>query len=235
MNKVKYHFFGKDCKISRSLEDVQQFHEKIDEVGFGHEFDPLFLNQVHGNEVVVVDSVDKIYDRSKPLPKADGLVTNIKKLPIVVITADCVPIVFYDEIGGVVGIAHAGWKGARAGVIENVVVQMQRLGSKVENMKSVIGPSIRQESYEVSGEFYKSFVGDGVVNEIFFKKSLKDGHFMFDLPGYCVNKLRALGIEDVNDDGIDTYGSEDVLFSYRRSGRDGESDCGRNITVTMIC
>lgn len=230
--EIKFKFFGKDCVIDRALTKPEEFKQKLQNLGFKYDYNPLFLNQIHGNEVVVVDTPEKIYQ--SPFPKADALVTNIKNLPIIVITADCVPLIFYDEIHEIIAVAHAGWKGAKSGIIENTIEKMLSIGAKIENIKIQIGPCIRQKSYEISQEFHSDFVKDDVNNESFFIKGEKSGHFMFDLPQYCISRLEKFGITQIKDEKIDTYSNEEILFSYRRSTHRNEPDCGRNISVIVL-
>lgn len=230
---MKYHFFGKDCIIDRSLNNIDNFQNSIKELGFNSKFTPLFLNQIHSNKVIIIDDLSKIYD-GEPLPKADAIVTNIKDLPIAVITADCVPIIFYDDTQKIAAIAHAGWRGAKSRIIENVVSCMVEMGCKVSDIKVEIGPCIRQKSYEVSKEFFDEFVSDKKSNEEFFISSNKEGHFMFDLPKYCYSKLENLGLENIKDKEVDTYVNDKTLFSYRRSTHKGEVDSGRNISTIIL-
>ena len=231
-NVVKFNFLGKNCIIDRSLENLAPFTEQLKNLNFDYQHNPLFLNQIHGNKVVVIDDSKKIYQ--KPLPKADALVTNIKKLPIAIITADCVPIIFYDEVAEIIAIAHAGWKGAKSNIIENTVQEVLNLGAKIENIKTIIGPCIRQKSYEVSQEFYDDFIKDNQKNMRFFIKSNKECHFLFDLPKYCSNRIANLGINKIKDQEIDTYSNERDWFSYRRSFHKKETDCGRNISCIIL-
>ena len=239
MAKVKFHFFGKDCFLDNSLRDTADVCQKIKYVGFDFNYHPHFINQIHGSQVLVIDSVSKIFDEKNPLPKVDALVTNIKKLPICVITADCVPIVFFDEIAEVIGIAHSGWKGAKAGIIENTLEKMLKLGAKIEQIKVIIGPCIRQKFYEVSKEFFDDFIKMDEKNAAFFvagngENGARSGHFLFDLAAYCIFRLKNSGIINISDQGIDTYSNEETFFSYRRSTHRKEADCGRNVSVVMI-
>ncbi len=229
---MKYHFLGKDCIVDRSLNDQKNFHKKIKELGFNYQYKPLFVNQIHDNKVVVIDDMSKIYQ--SPLPKADALVTNIKHLPIAVITADCVPIIFCDKDKEIAAIAHAGWKGAKGGIIENTIKEMINIGAQIQNINVKIGPSIRQKSYEVSKGFFDDFLKEDSDNKRFFILSKKENHFMFDLPKYCIFRLENLGIKKIEDKKIDTYENEKTLFSYRRSTHKKEVDCGRNISVIML-
>jgi YfiH family protein len=230
---MKHHFFGKECIVDRSLNNLDNFQKAIKELGFKFKFKPLFLNQIHSNKVIVIDDLSKTYEDG-PLPKADAIVTNIRGLPIAIVTADCVPIIFYDDVAQVSAIAHAGWKGAKSGIIENVVTKMVESGCTIGNIKAEIGPCIRQESYEVSKEFFADFIKDDQGNNGFFIPSNKEGHFMFNLPAHCYLKLEKLGLRNIKDEGIDTYVNDKTLFSYRRSTHKGEVDSGRNISTIIL-
>ena len=122
---IKSHFFGKDCIIDRQLLDRADINDKMEQKGF--EFNELlFVNQIHSSEVVVVDDESKVYDY-KNLPKADALVTNLKNVAIAVFTADCSPVVFFDEENLIIAVAHAGWKGAKSGFLQNTIKAMRDL------------------------------------------------------------------------------------------------------------
>jgi YfiH family protein len=229
---TKHHFFGKNCNISKSLNDTDDLCEKLKNKGFDFKHKPLFLNQIHSDSVVVINSQDQLND--KALAKADAIVTNIKNLPICVVTADCVPLVFQDAKAQILAIAHSGWRGSKAGVIENTIKEMLKLGAKIEDIEVNIGPCIRQKSYEVSKEFFDDFIDENEGNRVFFDDSKKIGHFMFDLAGYCFLKLRNLGVKVIQDDQIDTYESGSKLFSYRRSTHKGDDNYGRNISIAML-
>lgn len=226
---INYHFFGKDCLIDRELKNRENLERVFAEKNIRSR-KILFVNQVHGNDVVVVDAENKIHGE-QGLPKADALVTNLKNIAICVITADCAPILFFDAKKNVIAAAHAGWRGARAGVIKNTVAEMKKLGA--EKIFAVIGPMIHQESYEVSQEFLDDFLSADLANQKFFVTGAEHYKWLFDLPSYVAEKLRVEGVE-VEDKKIDTYESEKGFFSFRRSTHRGEKDCGRNVAVVVI-
>lgn len=175
--------------------------------------------QVHGNKVLVVD---------KPLeerPKVDAIVTTTPNLALSVLTADCAPILFFS--GDVIGAAHAGWKGALAGIIDNTINEMTKLGAT--NITACIGPCIAQSSYEVSKDFKSNFLDDNARNEIFFSK---DNHF--DLSGYCEYRIKQCEVETVHIIKQDTYKLKDQFFSFRRTTHRFESDYGRQISAIML-
>ena len=225
---IKYHFFGKDCLIDRELKNRENLERAFAEKNI-HSKKNLFVNQVHGNDVVVIDVENKIHGE-RGLPKADALVTNLRNVAICVITADCSPILFFDAERNVIAVAHAGWRGAKLGVIKNTVAEMKKLGAK--KISAVIGPMIHQKSYEVSSEFLDDFLSEDLANKKFFVTSSKPEKWLFDLPAYIAEKLYAEGVE-VEDKKIDTYENEKTFFSFRRSTHRGEKDCGRNVAVVV--
>lgn len=191
---------------------------------------PIILNpwQVHSPDAVIAD---RPFDGERP--KADGIVTRTPGLAIGVVTADCGPILFLEENAGVVGAAHAGWKGALGGVLENTVSAMETLGAKRNLIKAVLGPSISQGNYEVGPEFLDTFIDADAGNERWFLPSANPGHLMFDLWGYTLNRLQNAGVEAscVN---LCTYADERLFFSYRRTTHRQESDYGRQLSAIML-
>lgn len=227
---IKYHFFGKDCVIDRQLANRANLVSALEKENM--EFEKiLFVNQVHGNEVVVVDAKEKIHGE-QGLPKADALATNLKNIVIGIITADCSPILFFDEEKKIVGAAHAGWRGAKLGVIKSTIAAMKKLGAK--KISVIIGPMIQQKSYQVSQEFIDDFLKEDEANSEFFLDDKEAGKYLFDLPSYVEKKLREEGILEIKNDGIDTYENEKDFFSFRRSTHRGEKDCGRNVSTILI-
>lgn len=190
---IKRHFFGKDCIIDRQLLDRDHIHHQMKEKGF--EFTHLlFLNQIHSSDVLVLDNIGKLYDYQN-LPKVDALVTNLKNIAIAVFTADCAPVMFFDEEKNVIAIAHAGWKGAKLGVLQNTIEAMKNLGAK--NIHAQIGPMIQQDSYEISQEFYDAFLEENVDNKRFFKNSDKSAYSSINHPpleGGLVNEVNRGGV-----------------------------------------
>jgi hypothetical protein len=227
---IKSHFFGKDCIIDRALQNRLDFERTLAEKNIESRKN-LFLNQIHGNEVVVIDSEEKIYG-NQGLPKADGIVTNLSNVLLGIVTADCAPILFFDEEAKVIGAAHAGWRGARLGVIKSTVAAMKKLGAK--NIKAKIGPMIQQESYEISQEFYDDFLSENISNKDFFINGKKPEKHWFNLSSYVEKKLREEGIAEIENAKIDTYKNEKDFFSFRRAKQNEEEDCGRNVSVVII-
>ncbi|APX23355.1 MAG: polyphenol oxidase [Rhodobacteraceae bacterium] len=185
------------------------------------------VQQVHSARVEVVDGP---FDG--PAPEADGLVTATPGVAIAVLTADCQPVLFADAEAGVIGAAHAGWRGAIDGVLEETIAAMVRLGAERESIQAVIGPTISQRAYEVGPEFFDDFMGEGPENARFFAGGAGD-RLHFDLPGYTLQKLRDEGIEAEWTRHC-TYSDPDRFFSYRRSVHDREADYGRLISAIRI-
>ncbi len=149
-------------------------------------------------------------------PVADAMVTTMPGLALGVLTADCTPVLFADMQAGVIGAAHAGWKGAKAGVVENTLKAMLELGASLADIHVAIGPCIQQYSYEVGPEFYENFLTDASSNAEFFIPSTRTGHFMFDMPAFVTSKLQQAGVTSVYNMQRDTCSDTEHFFSYRR-------------------
>jgi hypothetical protein len=186
--------------------------------------------QAHTPEVVVVEE-----PWAGGPPTADAMVTTKPGLALGILTADCTPVLFADRKGGVVAAAHAGWKGAVGGVLENTVAAMAKLGAKKGNIVAAMGPCIGQRSYEVGPEFPAPFLAEDTMNQDFFAPSPgREGHFLFDLPGYISRKLSRLGVHEVTRVPADTCRDESRFFSYRRTTLRGEPDYGRQLSAIVI-
>jgi YfiH family protein len=194
----------------------------------GVETDHLItVHQVHSADVVTVDKP------GSSLQKADALVTATPGLTLAVLTADCQPVLFSDPQANVVGAAHAGWRGAMAGVLEATVGAMEGIGAARHNIRACVGPTISQAAYEVGPEFLDDFLQEDPGNSRFFAQGNKD-RYQFDLPGYGLKKLRDLGIAEATWTGHCTYRDEDRFFSYRRSVHRKEADYGRLISCIKL-
>lgn len=186
------------------------------------------VHQIHSPDVVVVDET---YDGARP--QADALVSATPGVVLGVLAADCGPILFCDPEARIVGAAHAGWKGALYGVLENTIAAMEKLGAKRENIVASLGPSISRRNYEVGPEFVERFLAVDTAYQRYFTPSGKDGHAMFDLPGLTTQRLSDAGVTAENLD-ICTYPDEDRFFSYRRTTHRQEPDYGRQISAIMV-
>jgi YfiH family protein len=182
--------------------------------------------QVHSAHVVTVDAAFAADAR----PEADGVVTDRPGVALGILTADCVPVLLVDPEAPVIGAAHAGWKGARAGVAEATVAAMVRLGARIERIRAGIGPAIRRQSYEVGPEFPALFADA----EGCFEPAARSGHFLFDLPAYVRARLAPLGLAAIDDLGLDTLADETRFFSYRRATLAGLRDYGRMLSAIAI-
>lgn len=187
----------------------------------------ITLHQVHSAEVVTV---------AGPLPvrpRGDGLVTATPGLALAVLTADCAPVLLADREAGVVGAAHAGWRGMLAGVLEATVAAMEALGARAGAITAVIGPTISQRAYEVGPEFVDAFRAEDPESLRFFAGGCGD-RAMFDLPGYGLHRLRALGLAEARWTGQCTYSDPERFFSHRRAVHRGEADYGRLISAIRL-
>jgi len=190
----------------------------------------LTAYQIHSPDVVVVEE-PWTHDRR---PRADAIVTRLPRLAIGVSTADCGPLLFADAEAHVIAAAHAGWRGALAGVIEAAIAAMEKLGAQRSRIATALGPTIRQPNYEVGSEFVERFLAADADNKRFFKPSTSSGHAMFDLGGYIAERLQRAGITNFEDLGLCTYAEPERFFSYRRTTKLGEPDYGRHINAIAL-
>lgn len=182
--------------------------------------------QVHGARCVRVEAPWPV---EQP-PEADALVTRRPGLLLGVTTADCAPVLLADPQAGVVGAAHAGWRGALAGVLEAVVAGMVEAGAEPRRIVAVVGPCIAQESYEVGDEFYIRFLAEDPSSARFFARS-RDGGLRFDLAGYCLARLARAGVEQRAALKRDTVREAALFFSYRRATRAGGGPFGVQLSA----
>ncbi|MEX0311961.1 MAG: peptidoglycan editing factor PgeF [Tateyamaria sp.] len=185
------------------------------------------VHQVHSADAIPVTAP------LDPKPKADALVTATPGIALSVLTADCQPVLFADADAGVIGAAHAGWKGAQAGVLEATVDAMTQLGAERDNIHAVIGPSISQRAYEVGPEFFELFLDEDPENTRFFAGG--DGDRMpFDLPGYGLMRPRAAGVASADWTRPCPYFDPDRFYSYRRSVHRKDPDYGRLMSAIVL-
>ena len=226
-NKIYYKVFDKSYPDSTHNYNIHTFKDqvKIDQVKNNidkvvSDFSAkniLLLNQVHGNKVVCVD--DSNADLNS-WPEADASVTTKTNLILAIRTADCVPILFASNDGTVIGSAHCGWRSAKLDIIDKLAKSMRQKGAS--NILAIIGPSIAQESYEVSKDFYEDFTGDSNIYEDLFLPSKNQAHYMFDLLSFVKKKLKKANITIVKHINEDTYVMADKYPSYRRCTHTGE-------------
>ena len=197
-------------------------------LGLGAE-DLRTVYQVHGREVVKPEGP---WSPTAP-PKADALVTDRPGLGLAILTADCAPVLLADPSAGVVGAAHAGWRGALDGVLQATVEAMAALGAAPARMLAAVGPCIAQGSYEVGAEFPAPFLAQDPGHARFFAPG-RAGRHQFDLTGYAAAMLRAAGVGTVQRLDLDTCADDRRFFSYRRATHRGERDYGRQISAIAL-
>ena len=185
-------------------------------------------HQVHSPDVISVSEAWE--DAVEGRPVADAVVTNTRGLVLGIVTADCAPVLFADVEAGVVGAAHAGWRGAHGGVLENTLDAMERLGADRSRIAAAIGPTIAQASYEVDDSFRGQFQEQ---DSRFFAPG-RAGHWQFDLPAYIAARLGRAGLTRIEDTALDTYALENRFYSYRRATHRGEPNYGRQLSVIAL-
>lgn len=213
---------------------------------------PDELEAVHRNRALALDAVApdcrlvSVYQVHSPTcvtvtepwsddsrPEADALVTNRAGLALGIVTADCAPVLLADREAGVIGAAHAGWKGAVGGVTDSTIAAMEALGAKRSRIAAAVGPCIAQVSYEVDSGFAQRFCADDPANARFFAPG-RAGHAQFDLENYVAHRLEAAGIGAAQRLGLDTYTPEDRFYSYRRATHRGEPAYGRQLSLIAL-
>lgn len=187
------------------------------------------VHQIHSAEVVVAKHAWPQGER----PRADAMVTDTPNVLLGILTADCAPVLFADHHAVVVGAAHAGWRGAIAGVTDATIEAMERLGARRENIHAAVGPCIAQPSYEVDEAFRAKFIEHDSDNARFFVIG-SAGKPHFDLEAYVVHRLIAAGIDEVEALNLDTYCDAERFYSFRRSTHRGEADYGRQLSAIAI-
>lgn len=240
---ISHGFFGRDGGVSEGLyeslnaglgsgDDIEKVKENrrriAEEIG-AREVAALY--QIHSDVCVYADAA--FVER----PEADACVTDRAGVALLILTADCAPVLFSaqkDDGSQIVAATHAGWGGAFKGVLQSTVDVLCEKGAVLDSIQAVIGPCIQQKSYEVDEAFFQKFIDQSPENEIFFKASERAGHPHFDLSGYCAKSLSDKGVGTVSISGIDTYPKENGYFSHRRSTHNEQSDCGRQASVIMI-
>lgn len=184
------------------------------------------VHQIHSGDAVTLS------EPLSPAPQVDGMVTAAKGLALGILTADCQPVLFADVGAGVIGAAHAGWKGALAGVLEATVAQMEALGARRSKIAAVIGPTISQANYEVGPEFRAAFVAQDQTYDRFFRQG-RDDRFQFNLPAFGLDRLKETGVGQAEWTQHCTYSDPARFYSYRRSVHRKEADYGR--LISAIC
>lgn len=242
--RVAHGFFGREGGVSsgdyESLNvgpgsddtrtNVEENRMRVaDAVGAPSEPHLVSLYQIHSPDVVEINEPFSWENR----PEGDAMVTNVPGIALCILTADCTPVLIADEKAGVVGAAHAGWKGALGGVIENTVEAMKRLGADTDNMVAAIGPSLSQSSFEVGPDLRAPFIEKHGWCEPLFQPGEDDRSF-FDIWSFCRGVLLREGVNSIECVGEDTLSQPGRYFSNRYKVKNGLSDYGRNASVVML-
>ena len=192
--------------------------------------DLVTVHQFHSADVVLAQ-------QSWPpvqAPRGDAMVCTTPGIALGILTADCAPVLFADTQGGVIGAAHAGWRGALTGVLEATVQVMEDRGARRDRITAVVGPCIAQVSYEVGSGFVTEFTAQDPGSGRFFDPADKTGHYQFDLAGFVMARLAGMGLNRHHDLALDTYADDNLFYSYRRSCHRNESDYGRQIAAITL-
>ncbi|EJF89186.1 peptidoglycan editing factor PgeF [Bartonella tamiae] len=184
--------------------------------------------QIHSNKVHIIDSSNI----AKQL-EGDGLITLEKGIAIGILTADCGPILFADPNKKIIACAHAGWRGALNGIIENTIQNMEKLGSKRANIIAILGPCIGPKNYEINEEFRQNFLEERTTNTKFFVGTSSPTHYLFNLWAFILERLKEAGVQAECVE-MCTYEDETRFYSYRRKTHRNESDYGRQMSVIML-
>ena len=187
------------------------------------------LHQTHSADALYV--TEPFPDDARP--HADAMVTDRQGLVLGILTADCAPVLFADREAGVIGAAHAGWKGAFGGVVEATVAEMERRGAARSRIAAAVGPCIARRSYEVDDAFLHRFMAADPENERFFGAG-RSGHPLFDLEGFVLSRIAEAGLIRIEALGQDTYSQPEIFYSYRRATRKGEPTYGRQISLITL-
>jgi YfiH family protein len=225
-------YAGLNCGMgSKDAPEAVQENKRRAMAAMGLGADALALvHQVHSPDVWTATA-----PRERPaMEKADALVSRRSGLALGILTADCAPVLFADGAAGVVAAAHAGWRGAMSGVLENTVARMEAEGARRADIHAALGPCIRQESYEVGQDMKDAFAERHGDHDRYFAGGDRPGHYQFDLAGFIMDRLAALNLASTHDVGLDTYVDADRFYSYRRATHQGEPDYGRELAVVAL-
>jgi polyphenol oxidase len=245
LQRIRHGFFGREGGVSEGIyaslncgfgsgDQTERVAENRARAMHRVHLDPANLvtaYQTHSRRVAIVD---RPWPRGDA-PEVDAMVTTRPGMTLGILHADCAPVLFADAGAGVVAAAHAGWRGALDGVLEETLAEMQRQGAHLLHITAAVGPCIGQASYEVGPEFRDRFIAADEANGDFFVISPKRAqHFQFDLPGYTAHRLARAGIAEIANLGRDTCAESDIFFSYRRRILEGGKDYGRNLSLIAL-
>ena len=217
------------CQALDADMTVKNLHEKLHTVF-----------QYHSAKVIQLPLTDAHTLADNKRVRADAMVARVEDFAgkfMAIMTADCTPILFYEKQAGIIGAAHAGWKGAISGIIENTVSAIIAMGGAGHHIKIAIGPTIGQSSYQIGAEFYQQFLTqDSGGKDCFIKDLANADKYYFDLPKFVNYRLQKLGmdVDNISDCGLDTYQNDNLFFSYRRSCHQKQADYGRNFSMIGI-
>lgn len=190
----------------------------------------LTVHQIHS---AIVHPVSHIWE-PETAPQADAMVTDCPGIGLGILTADCTPVLFADEQAGIIGAAHAGWKGALGGILEATIDAMIALGAARNHISVSVGPCISQANYEVGREFEETFIAKAPDHKSYFIDSAREGYRHFNLTGFTTDRLKEQGLANVETIAQCTYANSDQFFSYRRTTHAGEVDYGRQISAIAL-
>jgi hypothetical protein len=202
----------------------------LESLGGGQGATLVTLYQIHSAKSVSVAMPWKLGEA----PQADAMATNVPGIALGILTADCAPVLFSDAETGVIGAAHAGWKGALGGVIESALCAMEQLSAKRQRIAATIGPCISQENYEVGADFRDRFVEADTANARYFVAAARPGHWRFDLEAYVALRLAQASVGNITRLCACTYADESRFFSFRRATHRSEADYGRQLSAIML-
>jgi YfiH family protein len=244
LDGVRHGFFTRQGGVSQGIYEslncglgsndrAEDVHENRKSIAAKLGIEPgnlVTVRQAHGSNAVAVETPWL----PSNAPEGDAMVTVTRGIALGILTADCTPILFADPEARVIGAAHAGWRGAKTGIIESVIGAMEQKGATRGRICATIGPTISQSAYEVGDEFQTAFTADGGENHSFFATAKSGGKPHFDLPSYCLRRLTRAGLAQVENLGLCTYENESLFFSYRRSVHRNEPDYGRQISAIVL-
>ena len=188
------------------------------------------LKQTHSSKCI---NLDKVISKKSKLSYlyGDGMVTSLNDCALSILTADCLPILFIDTVKKIIGACHAGWKGALSGIIENTLIEMQKIGSNESDIRLIFGPSIKKENYQISLDLKEKILNEWPSTMICFSKDKKNfDKYLFDLPYFSELRAKNVGLCKNYIIDLDTYSNDDYFFSYRRSTKNGYIERGRQIS-----
>ena len=242
IDEISHGFFGRQGGVSEGIyaglntgqgsqdkpEHVTENRRRVATALGTSESRLLSAHQCHSTDVVIVDG-----PWQDGRPKVDGIVTKTPGIAVSALAADCAPVLFVDPINKVVGAAHAGWRGALAGITDKTVEALESIGAKRHNICAAIGPCIGPKNFEVGPEFVDAFIADNAASKDLFKPGKTDRSY-FDIKTYLIRRLSALGCANVSALPDCTYAQNSDYFSYRHNGHKGIDDYGRNISAIML-